>query len=103
VLLSRAVSLPEKATQLQSIVGPTFLSSNRELVTAHQPIVTPSFLADITRSDVAFQTSEWLHRQIQDDQSQLKPGTLLLLAWRRHDPEDCTMRDIFQRFGGLKS
>ena len=95
--------LPEKATQLQSIVGPTFLSSNRELVTAHQSIVTASFLADITKGDVAFQTSKWLHRQIQDDQSRLKPRTLLLLAWHQHDPEDCTMRDIFKRFGGLKS
>jgi len=78
-------------------------SSNHELVTAHQSIVTASFLADSTKGDLAFQTSKWLHRQIQDDQSRLKPGTLLLLAWHRHDPEDCTMRDIFKRFGGLKS
>jgi hypothetical protein len=95
--------LPEKATQLQSIVGLTFLSSNRELVTAHQSIVTASFLADSIKGDVAFQTNKWLHRQIQDDQSRLKPGTLLLLAWHRHGLEDCTMRDIFKRFGGLKS
>jgi hypothetical protein len=36
-------------------------------------------------------------------QSRLKPGTLLLLAWRRHDSEDCTMGDIFKRFGAFKS
>jgi hypothetical protein len=72
--------LPEKATQLQSIIGPTFLSSNRKLVTVHQSIVTASFLADSIKGDVVFQTSKWLHRQIQDDQSQLKPGTLLLLT-----------------------
>jgi hypothetical protein len=95
--------LPERATQLQSIVGPTFLSSNRELVTAHQSIVTASFLADSTKGDVAFQTNKWLHRQMQDNQSRLKPGTLLLLAWHRHDPEDCTMRDIFRCFGDFKS
>jgi hypothetical protein len=95
--------LPEKATQLQSIVGSSFLSSNRELVTAHQSIVTASFLADSAKGDVAFQTSKWLHRQIQNDQLRLKRRTLLLLAWHRHDPEDCTMRDIFKRFRGLKS
>jgi hypothetical protein len=95
--------LLEKATQLQSIVGPAFLSLSRELVTAHQSIVTASFLADSTKGDVAFQTSKWLYRQIQDDQSRLKPGTLLLLAWHRYDPEDYTMREIFKRFGGLKS
>ena len=73
--------LPEKATQIQSIVRPTFLSSNRELVTAHQSIVRASLLADSMKVDFAFQTSKWLHRQIKDDQSRLKPGTLLLLAW----------------------
>jgi hypothetical protein len=93
----------KKATQLQSIVGPTFLSSNHELVTAYQSIITASSLADDIKSGVAFKTSKWLHRQIQDSQSRLKLGTFLLLAWRRHDPEDCTIRDIFKRFGGLNS
>jgi hypothetical protein len=95
--------LPEKAMQLQPIVGPAFLSSNRDLVTAHQSIVTVSFLADSTNANVMFQTSKWLHRQIQDDHSQLEPGTIFLLAWRRHDPESCTMQDIFKAFEGLKS
>jgi hypothetical protein len=80
---------PEKATQLQSIVGPTFLSSNRELVTAHQSIVTASFLADITKGDVAFQTSKWLHRQIQDDQSRLKPTNVCQLYSFDPKPHTC--------------
>jgi hypothetical protein len=56
--------LPGKATQLQRIAGPTFLSSNSEHATVHQSIVTASFLADITESNVEFQTSKWLQRQI---------------------------------------
>jgi hypothetical protein len=50
--------LPKKTTRLQSIMGPTLLSSNCELVTANQSIVTASFLADSTKGDVAFQTSK---------------------------------------------
>jgi hypothetical protein len=95
--------LPGKATQLQRIAGPTFLSSNSEHVTVHQSIVTASFLADITESNVEFQTSKWLQRQIQDNRSRLESGTLLLLAWRRHEPESCTMQDIFKRFEGSES
>jgi hypothetical protein len=95
--------LPGKATQLQRIAGPTFLSSNDEHVTVHQSIVTASFLADIIESNVEFQTSKWLQRWIQDNRSWLESGTLLLLAWRRHDPGSCTMQDIFKRFESYES
>jgi hypothetical protein len=46
--------LPEKATQLQSLVGPTFLSSNRELVTAQSLLISllsrPHFWPTVQRA-----------------------------------------------------
>lgn len=89
--------------QLQSIAGPTFLSTHRKCVTAHQSIITASFLADSTKSNIVFQTSSWLQRQLQNDQPRLDPRTLLMFAWGRYDPEDCTLQDIYARLKVYRS
>lgn len=57
--------LLDQAAQLLSVVGPAFLSMDREQVTAHQSIVTASTLADRSRCKVIFQTANWLQMMYQ--------------------------------------
>lgn len=88
--------LLDQAAQLLSVVGPAFLSMDCEQVTAHQSIVTASTLADRSRCKVMFQTANWLQRQLMQGQSILDCSAMLMLAWRRYDPEYTTIvEDIY--------
>ncbi|KAM0714499.1 hypothetical protein Q7P37_009793 [Cladosporium fusiforme] len=90
----------EEAAWLHADVGPDFLSMDHKSVTAHQSLVTASILADNRDSKVAFHTAEWLYRQLQQTAPSLSPNTLLMLAWRRYDSEDFTVRNIYKLLEG---
>lgn len=85
--------LLEEAAKLQPIVGPTFLSADREHVTAHQPITTPSFLADSTNTMSYFRPAIGCNGRFKAT-IHLKPETLLMFAWSPYDPENCTVHGI---------
>lgn len=52
--------LLDEAERLLSFVGPSFLSLDREQVSAHQSIATASILADIAGCKVRFHSAKWM-------------------------------------------
>lgn len=90
--------LPLRAAELLRVLGPAFVSMDREHVTAHQSVVTASILEDDTRCQVNYQTASWLQRQLAHDSSTLDPKTIFMLAWRRHDLGHAVLlQDIYAR------
>jgi hypothetical protein len=92
---SSAESIPtQKAGQLQSVVGSSFLRTGYEHVDVHQSILIASFLTDSRGVNLEVGTSTWLLQQLQNEHLLLRSNTLLLLAWHRYDPKDRTVQNI---------
>lgn len=90
--------LLHQAAELLGVLGPAFLSTDREHVTAHQSIVTASILEDSAKCQVRYQTASWLQRKLANGPSTLDSQTILMLAWRRYDSNCATaVQDIYAR------
>ena len=82
-------------------MGPNFISTDSEQVTAHQSIVTAAILDDNNKGQVQYRTARWLQRQLVKDPSALGQRTVFLLAWRKYIPEHSTiLLDIYDRVEG---
>jgi hypothetical protein len=90
--------LLDHAAELLSTVGPSFIGTDGEQVTAHQSIVTAAILDDSNKGQVKYRTASWLQRQLVKDPSTLGQSTVLMLAWRKYNSEHSTVvLDIYAR------
>lgn len=88
----------DRAAELLSTVGPNFISTDSEQVTAHQSIATAAILDDNNKGQVQYRTARWLQRQLVKDPSALGQRTVFLLAWRKYIPEHSTiLLNIYDR------
>lgn len=88
----------DRAAGILSTVGPNFISTDSEQVTAHQSIVTAAILDVNNKEQVQYRTASWLQRQLVKDPLALGQRTVFLLAWRKYSPEhSTTLLDIYDR------
>lgn len=88
--------LLHRAENLLRRLGSTFLSIDREHVTAHQSLVVASILEDMAKFQVEYQTADQIKRQLIGRPSRSDSQTILMLAWRRHDVDlAAVIRDIY--------
>jgi hypothetical protein len=94
----------DRVAELISTVGPNFIRTDGEQVTAHQSIVTAAILDDNNKRQVQYRTASWLQRQLVKDPLALGQRAVLLLAWRKYNPEHLTiLLDIYDRVKGYET